>query len=563
MPRPGVKTFGRDGINYDKNATDSRIKSFWVSGEHGGKKSHDGSVHPSEDVRRICGPLAGHVPVLCNPSVEAAYPLNGDPNGVYADCTFGRGGHSAALLARLGEKGSLYSFDVDPSAVAVGRQLEQKDPRFHMVHRPFSSLAEAIPAGLELSGVLMDLGFSSPQMDQRFHEGPLDLRYNPLQGQPASKWMTALDSAELAWLFRQHGEDEDVMLCARLGEAIHQHHLVHGEFRSSAQIEEIITQVKKGLDDRRQLPSKLTIQSIRTWMNQEFFEFEKVLEGTFQRLKYGGRCAVICFKRQETLTLTKFISAHEEPDPDLVEGWPREKIIECYPLLKSDKKFAVRMISAPIAPTEAELFYNNRARSARTHVLEKRRRRVRWSLPSEPKHRELFRRPPVERAPVFGGSGPAPAVPYPPQDMPPEEIYCQYTAVAQASQSRDRSADRSRSSSAAPQRRERSADSRSSACPRDRGAESSERGVADQTAEATPALVRSVEDWLRSLDNGAGALLVYQQALQAEFGSFEELAARYKSPDGGFDVLRFCKEHGVRKAAHRRFLELWAKKVPA
>merc|ERR1711933_574143 len=107
------------------------------------------------------------------------------------------------------------------------------------------------------------------------------------------------------------------------------------------------------------------------WINQEAWQFERVLEGAFERLKFGGRCAIIVFKRSETMMLLRFMTAHEEPDPACVEGWPSRKLMELYPLLKSTKAWCLRQVCEPIAPTEQEIMYNNRCRSARTFVLEK------------------------------------------------------------------------------------------------------------------------------------------------------------------------------------------------
>jgi len=332
------------------------------------------------------------------------------------------------LLSRLSVRGRLYAFDVDPSAVAVARQLEQRDSRFRIIHQPFSSLANALPADLEVSGVLMDLGFSSPQMDQKergissSQDGPVDFRYNQSSGQMASDWLMGLSGPEISWVVRQHGEYDDPLLAARIGEEIHQWQCMNGKFQTTGQLADVIYRAKRNLDDRGQHPAKLTFQSIRTWMNQEFFEFEKVLEGSFRRLKYGGRCVVICFKRQETMTLTRFAAAHEEPDPELVEGWPRHKVLELYPLLKTDTQYCVKVVCLPIAPTEEEVSYNNRARSARTHVLEKRRRRIRWNVPADYRKKPLFRQP--TRVPVFGGAVAATEPPEPPDEMPPDDIYC-------------------------------------------------------------------------------------------------------------------------------------------
>jgi len=427
MKRQGVVVFGRDGINYDKSASDERIKSYWVDVSDNGRGREQ---RPSGDLRRICGPLAGHVPALCNPTVEAAMPaVKEAADGTYVDCTFGRGGHSAALLARLSDQGRLFAFDVDPEAVDVARRLEQQDSRFCIIHRPFGDLAEALPVDVELSGVLMDLGVSSPQLDEPergFTGGPLDMRMNPQQGEPASRVLEGLSSREFAWILREYGEDKDPLLAARIAEGLHVWQERRGPFRNSEELREAVARLKRGLDDRSQRPEKLTFQAVRMWINQEAWQLQRVLEASFERLRYGGRCAVIVFKRSETMLLLRFASAHEEPDPELVEGWPRRRLFQLYPLLGTSKSWCLRQVCEPIAPTEQELLYNNRSRSARTYVFEKRRRRVRWSLPatSSAAGAPMFR--PPARAPAFGGSKVAPEPPEPPPDMGPEQAFCEY-----------------------------------------------------------------------------------------------------------------------------------------
>lgn len=330
-------------------------------------------------------------------------------------------------LWRLSEKGRLFAFDVDPEAVEVARQLERQDPRFQILHRPFGDLAEAVPPDVELSGVLMDLGVSSPQLDEPargFTAGRLDMRMNPGQGVPAGRALEGLDVKELAWILREYGEDKDPLLAARLAEALRGWQAQHGPFENSEELRESVANVKRGLDDRSQRPEKLTFQAVRMWINQEAWQFQRVLEGAFERLKYGGRCAVIVFKRSETMMLLRFVSAHEEPDPEMVEGWPRRRLFQLYPLLGSSRAWCLRQVGEPIAPTEQEILYNHRSRSARTYVLEKRRRRVRWSLPAGGVAQEIFRKPAA--APAFGGREVAPEPPEPPCDMGPEEAFCEY-----------------------------------------------------------------------------------------------------------------------------------------
>ena len=260
----------------------------------------------------------GHIPVLRDESINC---LLGGPDGVeghYADGTFGRGGHSTEILRRLSESGRLWAFDVDPNAVAVGRKLEELDGRFSMIHRPFADVHESLPVGLELSGMLLDIGFSSPQVDDGgrgwscYQDGPLDLRMNFKAGIPAWKWLQTATPAELAWVVYENGEDDDPILCQRIAEAVLERQRRLGPFSSTLELSTCIQEVKKGLDDRRQHPAKLAFQGIRNFINQEMQQLADAMEAQFRRLKYGGRAIVITFKPREEQVLENWLRHNED-----------------------------------------------------------------------------------------------------------------------------------------------------------------------------------------------------------------------------------------------------------
>ncbi|CAJ1449900.1 unnamed protein product, partial [Effrenium voratum] len=180
----------------------------------------------------------GHIPVLRDESIECLLGNADGCDGVYADGTFG---HSTEILRRLSPQGRLFGFDLDPKAVAVGRRLEAQDGRFTMLHSPFARVDEELDV-IELSGMLLDIGFSSPQVDDGgrgwscYQDGPLDLRMNFQAGVPASKWLQTATPAELASVLFENGEDDDPILCHRIAEAALERQRRLGPYRSTLEL---------------------------------------------------------------------------------------------------------------------------------------------------------------------------------------------------------------------------------------------------------------------------------------------------------------------------------------
>ena len=324
----------------------------------------------------------GHIPVLRDESINC---LLGGPDGdqgYYADGTFGRGGHSTEILRRLSVKGRLWAFDVDPNAVAVGRKLEELDERFSMIHRPFADVHESLPSGLELSGMLLDIGFSSPQVDDGgrgwscYQDGPLDLRMNFKAGIPAWKWLQTATPGELAWVVYENGEDDDPILCHRVAEAALERQRRCGPYSSTLELSTCIQEVKRGLDDRRQHPAKLSFQGIRNFINQEMQQLADAMEAQFRCLKYGGRAVVITFKPREEQVLEHWLRQNED-------GWASplasqvspDRLGELFPLLSTVQPYAARRLMAPIRPSPEEVRRNSRSRSAMVHTFVKEPRR--------------------------------------------------------------------------------------------------------------------------------------------------------------------------------------------
>eukprot|EP00439_Symbiodinium_sp_Y106_P013182 s6839_g1.t3 len=324
----------------------------------------------------------GHIPVLRDESINC---LLGGPDGTegfYADGTFGRGGHSTEILRRLSDSGRLWAFDVDPNAIAVGRKLEELDQRFSMIHRPFADVHKSLPDGLELSGMLLDIGFSSPQVDDGgrgwscYQDGPLDLRMNFKAGIPAWKWLQTATPGELAWVVYENGEDDDPILCHRIAEAALERQRRCGPYTSTLELSTCIQEVKRGLDDRRQHPAKLAFQGIRNFINQEMQQLADAMSAQFQRLKYGGRAVVITFKPREEQVLENWLRQNED-------GWASplasqvspDRLGELFPLLSSVQPYAARRLMAPIRPSAEEVRRNSRSRSAMVHTFIKEPRR--------------------------------------------------------------------------------------------------------------------------------------------------------------------------------------------
>jgi 16S rRNA (cytosine1402-N4)-methyltransferase len=294
-----------------------------------------------------------HVSVLLAEAVEA---LAVRPDGVYVDCTFGRGGHSRAILARLGPAGRLIALDRDPAAIAAGQALE--DGRFELRHAPFSALAKELDAvGVgQVDGVLLDLGVSSPQLDEgargmsfRF-DGPLDMRMDTSRGPTVADWLAQASAAEIAEVIRDYGEERfahaiaKALVAARAGGAV----------TTTGQLAAI---VEKAVRTREpgQHPATRSFQALRIFINRELEELSLVLPQCVARLKPGGRLVVISFHSLEDRIVKRFLRDESRP-PVLPARLP----------LRAAELPPPRLALAGKArrPGEAEVAANPRARSA-------------------------------------------------------------------------------------------------------------------------------------------------------------------------------------------------------
>jgi len=225
------------------------------------------------------------------------------------------------------------------------------------------------------------------------NDGPLDMRMNQNQGIPASEWLKGVSAEELAWIIHQYGEDDDSILSERIAEAILARQRENGGIiDSTRRLADIIKRVKRDYDENGMHPARLTFQAIRVHLNQEMQQLDSALHGIFETLVFGGRCCVISFKRKESNALRRFVREHEEPDEYLLQQVSQSRLSELFPLITSDKKYAVAQLLPPIRPSWAEVEHNRRSRSSTAHVLSKVSRQMQI-----PRHGDITIRPLSQR----------------------------------------------------------------------------------------------------------------------------------------------------------------------
>lgn len=302
-----------------------------------------------------------HRPVLLDEAIDG---LSVRADGVYVDGTFGRGGHSRALLARLGPGGRLLAFDRDPEAVMAAESLRE-DPRFSIRAQAFSGLgavlAEEAPAGVD--GVLLDLGVSSPQLDQPArgfsfrHDGPLDMRMDPTQGESAADYLARVDQTELVRVLREYGEERHALRIARAILAARE----RAPIRRTRELQQIVAAAQPRRDTGVD-PATRTFQALRIQVNRELEELADVLPQALAALRQGGRLAVISFHSLEDRCVKQFIARHSRP-PELPPGWAVREDQRPLPPL--------RAVGRAVFAGAEELAANPRARSAVLRVAER------------------------------------------------------------------------------------------------------------------------------------------------------------------------------------------------
>ena len=294
-----------------------------------------------------------HTTVLLNEAVDA---LVTDPQGQYVDATFGRGGHARLILQRLGAGGQLVAFDKDPDALAEAARIE--DARFSIRHQGFAALGE-LPPG-RAAGVLMDLGISSPQIDNPARgfsfraDGPLDMRMDPTRGQSAADWLAHADERQIAQVIRDYGEERFAVAIAK---AIVARRQAGRAVASTLELAELVAGAVKTREPG-QNPATRTFQAVRIFVNAELEELEQALEAAVQVLQPGGRLVVISFHSLEDRIVKQFIARHSKAVVDR-----RAPFAEPPPTL-------LRALGR-VRASEAEVAANPRSRSAVMRVAER------------------------------------------------------------------------------------------------------------------------------------------------------------------------------------------------
>jgi len=306
--------------------------------------------------------LVQHQPVLLHEVLAA---LSIEPDGTYIDATFGRGGHAEAVLDCLGPTGRLFAMDKDPEAVAFAKRVLGKDNRFTIVQSSFAMLEPQVQMWNitgEVHGILMDVGVSSPQLDDAVRgfsfrrNGPLDMRMNPLAGQSASQWLAHVAEQELIYIIKNYGEERFARRIARAIIIERQQAPITTTNRLAAIIRKASPFTEKGKD-----PATRTFQAIRIYINNELEELQQALLQAIPVLAPKGRLAVISFHSLEDRITKQFIRKFERGDdfpPDL-------------PVTSSQLTPQLRRIGKVIKPGADELAMNVRARSACLRVAER------------------------------------------------------------------------------------------------------------------------------------------------------------------------------------------------
>ncbi len=303
---------------------------------------------------------AQHRTVLLHEAVAA---LEVGAAGVYVDGTFGRGGHSRMILERLGPQGRLLALDRDPQAIAAARAIA--DPRLTVLHRPFGELAEAArQAGFAaVDGVLLDIGVSSPQLDEgergfsfRF-DAPLDMRMDTTQGETAAEWLARAEIRDITEVIKNYGEERFAFQIAKKIVAARSERPLTTTGELAALVRETVRTREPGQD-----PATRTFQALRIHINQELEQLALVLPQAMDLLKPGGRLAVISFHSLEDRIVKRFMRGEAAPDT-----LPRDLPLRAAELPQP----RLRVIGKPVRADAAEVAANPRARSAVLRVAEK------------------------------------------------------------------------------------------------------------------------------------------------------------------------------------------------
>ncbi len=305
---------------------------------------------------------ADHRPVLVKEVMNA---LRVKDDSIIVDATYGRGGHAQSVIDKLGSDGRIVVFDKDPQAIQHAKTHWQHDARVQIVHARFSLLKKnLIEKGLSgrVNGVLIDLGVSSPQLDQADRgfsfntDGPLDMRMDPQEGQSAAEWIETVDAKVLVQVLRQYGDE-------RFAKRIAQHIVISRDqecIDTTAKLARIVSSAVP-VREKGKHPATRTFQAIRIVINDEMNELISILPQAVNVLASGGRMVVISFHSHEDRKVKRFMRQNAKGDP-----FPPD-----LPVTEDQMRPLLRLVGKPVRPGEAEIFVNRRARSAVMRVAEK------------------------------------------------------------------------------------------------------------------------------------------------------------------------------------------------
>ena len=294
-----------------------------------------------------------HRTVLLNEAITA---LQFNPDGHYIDATFGRGGHSRLLLSQLSPLGRLTAFDKDLDAIAEAQSID--DPRFSIRHQGFMHLDEMPEASI--AGVLMDLGVSSPQIDNPArgfsfrNEGPLDMRMDTTRGQSVAEWLQDASIESMTEVIRDYGEERFAGLVAR---AIDRYRQASGPLSTTAELADVVASAVKTREPGKD-PATRTFQALRIFINAELVELEQALKASLKVLQPGGRLVVISFHSLEDRIVKQFMAAHSREVYDRRTPFAAPKVMQLKALGRTK-------------PSAEEVAGNPRSRSAVMRVAER------------------------------------------------------------------------------------------------------------------------------------------------------------------------------------------------
>ncbi|WP_076418516.1 16S rRNA (cytosine(1402)-N(4))-methyltransferase RsmH [Colwellia sp. UCD-KL20] len=304
-----------------------------------------------------------HISVLLN---EAVNGLAIKPDGVYIDCTFGRGGHSSLILSHLSDAGRLIAIDRDLTAIAAAEKFAD-DPRFLIEHSGFADL-EDIAAKHNLlekvDGILLDLGVSSPQLDDAdrgfsfMNDGPLDMRMDTSKGQTAAEWIAVADVEDITWVLRTFGEEKHAWKIANAIVDARE----ETPFTRTSELAKLIKTVAPQREIKKH-PATRSFQAIRMYINSELEQIEKVLAASLSVLAEEGRLVVISFHSLEDRLVKQFMRKHSQ-GKQVPRGLPISEVE-----LQRGKKLS--LIGRKLKPSKDELEVNNRSRSSVLRIAQR------------------------------------------------------------------------------------------------------------------------------------------------------------------------------------------------